>query len=323
MSPVTEVTRADALAAADAVLAAEAARRYYLGNESKVDIAAAMRVSRFKVARLLEAARNEGIVRIEIVDRSGVDSSLSAELREAYGIERCVVVDCPDDPHLRRTQVGRAGADMLLGMLGPGDTLGLPWARTVSAMVDALPALPPVSVVQLSGALVIPGEHSPVDMVRAAAVLTGGETHIYYAPLILDDAESATTMRRQPAVSRALAEAAKVSVAVVSIGAWATGHSTIHDALPAKDRAEVKAAGAVGEALGVFVDAEGTPVRTDVGDRLVTIGTEGLRRVPQTLALATGKQKATAVRAFLVGGWVEALVVDRALGAELLRRARA
>ncbi|MBR7744740.1 Cro/Cl family transcriptional regulator [Phycicoccus sp. BSK3Z-2] len=318
---MTEATRAEPLPAADAVLAAEAARRHYLAGESKVDIAAAMGVSRFKVARLLEAARTSGIVRIEIVDSTGVDSALSAELRTAYGLGRCVVVDCPDDPALLRSHVGRAGADVLLDVVRPGDVLGLPWARTVSAMIAALPGLPPVSVVQLSGAMVIPGEHSPVDIVRAAAALTGQEAHVYYAPLILDDAESAAAMRRQPAVARAAAEVARVSVAVLSVGAWVPGHSTIHDAVPPAVRAEVKAAGAVGEALGVFVDAAGEPVGTELGGRLVTVGAEQLRAVPQTIALATGKAKAGAVRAFLVGGWVDSLVVDRTLATELLRRA--
>ena len=319
---MTEVPRVDDLRASDAVLAAEVARRYYLGNESKVDIAAATGISRFKVARLLETARSAGIVRIEIVDSAGVDSALSADLRAAYGLSRCVVVDCPDDPTLRRTQVGRAGADALLDVLRPGDVLGLPWARTVSAMVDALPSLPPVSVVQLSGAMVIPGEHSPVDVVRAAAALTGGEGKVFYAPMVLDDAESAAAMRRQPAVTRAMAEVARVSVAVLSIGAWVPGHSTIHDAVPRSVRAEVKAAGAVGEALGVLVDAAGEPVHTELVDRLLTVRADDLRRVPHTVALATGKPKAVAVRAFLLGGWVDTLVVDRTLGLELLRRAR-
>lgn len=318
---MAETLRGASLRAPDAVLAAEVARRHYVAGESKVDIASALGMSRFKVARLLEAARAEGIVRIEIHEPSGVDSELSARLREAYGLRRCVVVDCPDDPELRRVQVGAAAAEVLLDVVGPGDVLGLPWARTVSAMVRALAALPPVSVVQLSGSMVIPGEHSAVDVVRDTARLAGGEAHLFYAPFILDDASSAAAMRRQPAVAAARAAAARVTVAVVSIGAWTRGHSTIHDAVPPSVRADVAATGAVGEALGVFVDADGRAVHPELADRMVTIGPEDLRAIPETVALATGKAKARAVRAFLVGGWASTLVVDRALAVELARRA--
>jgi hypothetical protein len=47
------------------------ARRYYLQEQSKVDIAALLGISRFKVARLLDEARSTGLVRIEIVNRWG------------------------------------------------------------------------------------------------------------------------------------------------------------------------------------------------------------------------------------------------------------
>ncbi len=313
----------ESLRATDAVLASEAARRYYLAGESKVDIAAAMNISRFKVARLLEAARAAGIVRIEIVDRGGVDGELSTRLRTAFGLRRCVVVDCPDDAPRLRAHVGSAGADVLLDVVGPDDVLGLPWARTVSAMLEALPALPPVPVVQLSGSMVIPGEHSPVDMVRAAAALAGQDASVFYAPFILDDAESAAALRRQPAVASAMAEVERVTVAVMSIGAWVPGHSTIHDAVDDAVRADVAATGAVGEALGVFVDAEGRAVHPELVDRMVTIGSEQLRRVPERVALATGAAKVAAVHAFLAGGWATTLVTDRSLATALARRAGA
>src|ERR687894_332315 len=50
------------------VLTASVARRYYLDGKSKVEIADELGMSRFQVARLLEAARASGLVRIEITD---------------------------------------------------------------------------------------------------------------------------------------------------------------------------------------------------------------------------------------------------------------
>jgi DNA-binding transcriptional regulator LsrR (DeoR family) len=41
----------------DLVRAAQVARRYYLDQQSKIEIAAAMGMSRFQVARLLAVAR--------------------------------------------------------------------------------------------------------------------------------------------------------------------------------------------------------------------------------------------------------------------------
>ena len=54
----------------DLALATTVARRYYLDDRSKIEIAAELKLSRFKVARLLELARSSGIIRISILLRS-------------------------------------------------------------------------------------------------------------------------------------------------------------------------------------------------------------------------------------------------------------
>ena len=87
----------------DLQIAAHAARRYYLDDRSKVDIAAELGVSRFKVARLLDLARTEGIVTIKVHDPRGVDPELSESLRAALGIRQALVLDAAPQ---RRTQVG-------------------------------------------------------------------------------------------------------------------------------------------------------------------------------------------------------------------------
>ncbi|MEO7423526.1 MAG: sugar-binding domain-containing protein [Ornithinibacter sp.] len=308
----------DGLRAPEGVLVSEAVRCYYLEDQSKTEIAAAMGVSRFKVARLLETARTSGMVRIEVLDPSGVDGELSARIRTAFSLRRCIVVSCADSSPAVRSLVGSAGAQVISDVVGADDVLGLPWARTVAAMLRSLTALPPVPVVQLSGSLVIPREDSPVDIVRTVAGLTGADAWVYYSPLVLDDAGSADAMRRQPAVRAAMAQVPRVTVAVVSIGAWSSGQSTIHDALPEEVRADVARHGTVGEALGVFFDADGAVVHPEVSDRMVTITAEQLYGIPEVVALATGAVKARAVRGFLRGGYASSLVVDRSLALALL-----
>ena len=53
-------------ASAGDVLATRVARRYYVDEHSKLQIAAELGISRFKVARLLELAGARGIVSITI-----------------------------------------------------------------------------------------------------------------------------------------------------------------------------------------------------------------------------------------------------------------
>src|SRR5215212_10717462 len=145
------------------VLAATVARRYYLEGASKSDIAAELGLSRFKVARLLERARATGLVRIELDARGEINLDLSVRLRAACGLRHCVVIDAPeDDDVLLRSALGRAAAELLAEIVEPGDVLGLAWGRSLMAMRTFLGPMNNCDVVQLTGALSVPGEDSSI-----------------------------------------------------------------------------------------------------------------------------------------------------------------
>jgi len=66
-----------------AISESHVARPHYARALSKQDIAARLRISPFKVARVLDAARSEGNVRIEIAEPLATDDVASAGSRAA------------------------------------------------------------------------------------------------------------------------------------------------------------------------------------------------------------------------------------------------
>src|SRR5246500_6064962 len=95
----------------EVVLAALVARQFYLEGVSKVDIADRLGISRFRVARLLDSAREAGMVRIEIGLPGGtLDAGLSAELGAAYGLKHAFAFNFPDhDEAALRRRLGEEG----------------------------------------------------------------------------------------------------------------------------------------------------------------------------------------------------------------------
>src|ERR1700757_818964 len=82
----------------EVVLAARVARQFYLEGVSKVDIASRLGISRFRVARLLDSARESGLVRIEIgLPGGALDAGLSAELCSVFGLRHAFVFNFPED----------------------------------------------------------------------------------------------------------------------------------------------------------------------------------------------------------------------------------
>jgi DNA-binding transcriptional regulator LsrR (DeoR family) len=305
---------------AQLVLTASVARRYYLDNRSKTELAEEFRISRFKVARLLEAARASGLVRIDIGWAGVIDVELSVLLQERFGLQHSVVIDAPDgnDAELRR-QLGVAAADLLEEIVTGDDVLGLAWARSVSAMTGALRRLAATPVVQLTGALSHPDvEDSSIELVREVAQISGGQAYLFYAPLVVPDAATASALRGQPEVVRAFDQFDSVTKAVVGVGRWAPGQSTVYDATEDKERAQLARDGIVADVSGILLDADGSAVETRLTDRMIGINAAQMRAIPQVIAIVYGAVKAPAVLAAVRSGVVKGLVTHTSMARAML-----
>jgi DNA-binding transcriptional regulator LsrR (DeoR family) len=307
----------------EVVLAARVARQYYIEGASKIDIAEKLGISRFRVARLLDSARESGMVRIEIgLPGGSLDANLSAELCAVLGLKHAFVYDVPDDdePALRR-RLGEVAGQALMDIITPDDILGMAWARSLSGLTASLIRFPACPVVQLTGAVPPPDGNDLLDLVRGVARVGGGSAHVFYAPMIVDNALTAAAIRRQPDVADALARVPSVTIAMLSIGAWAPGLSTVYDAIPPAERDELAALGVCADLAGVLVAADGRPVDTPLDDRMIVTPARVLAQIPDVLAVAYGVAKSPAVLAAVRGGMVNGLVTHSRLARALLTEA--
>lgn len=302
------------------VLMAAVARRYHLDGRSKVEIAEEFGLSRFKVARLLDAARSTGLVRVEIRHEGAIDVELSGHLRERFGLEHAVVVDTvSSDPDLVRRRLAACAADLLAEIVTPQDVLGLAWARSVSVLARMLPPLPSNPVVQLTGVLTIRGiDDSSVDIVRDAARASKGAAYVFFVPFIVPNAPTARALRLQPEVARAFGRLPSVTRAIVGVGLWEPGQSTLYDDADPQDHAVLRRRNVCAEISGVFLTAEGEPVSTGLTDRMIAITAEQMRAIPEVLAIPYGAERAPAVLAALRSGLVNGIVTHTALARPLL-----
>jgi DNA-binding transcriptional regulator LsrR (DeoR family) len=306
------------------MLAASVARRFHLDGRTKVQIADEFGISRFKVARLLDAALERGLVEVRISLPDPLDLELSGALRDAYGLRRALVLQRLPEPAgadpvlVLRRRLGGMAAELLTETITATEVLGLAWGRTVNAMVESLRRLAPCSIVQLCGVYSRMDLHdSSVETVSKAATLAGGSGYPIYAPLVLPDRRTAETLRRQPGVADAFEHFDRITTAVVAIGGWEPGLSTVYDVLDPKARLGLGQHGVTAEMVARLFDADGRALSTGLAHYVLAIETEQLRRVPEVVALAGGPAKAPAIDAVLRSGLVTTLVID-ADTAELL-----
>jgi len=119
-------------------------------------------------------------------------------------------------------------------------------------------------------------------------------------------------------VAQAFAKLPHVTKAVVGLGLWAKGQSTLYDSLARDEREALAAQGIFAEVAGVFVSETGEPVTTELAERMIGITHAQLRAIPQVIAIAYGNAKAPAVRAVLRSGLIVGLVTHTSLAQALL-----
>ena len=292
---------------------AEIARLYYLKDASKVDIGRRFGLSRFKVARLLDQAREQGVVSISIQGVAPVDVLASHRLSEHWGINVTVVNSSEGtEPEVRRF-VGQATAELFMDNIHEGDIVGLSWGRTLRSMTDFLTRLPKLSVVQLIGAVTSDLEESPVELVRRTSLSTGGKAYPIIAPAIFVDAGALAMLKTNPDVKAALDLFDHLDIAIISVGSWNPPASQVRAVLGEPDRDRLDELGVRAEVAGVFFDADGNTVAEDFSCRYLAISAAQLRRVPRLVAAAGGRIKLDAVRSVVKSGIITDLVTDHTL----------
>lgn len=296
---------------ADQVLWTSIARRYYLEGRSKVDISQEFGVSRFRVARILDACRESGLVTITISEPSDVDVVLSDQLRQRFGLEYALAIRAGDDETAAlHAALGRAAAGLLVGTVKDGDVVGFTWGQTLDAIAPALDRIGQCDVVQMTG---VPDmTANSVGLVKHIAAVSHGRAYPLYAPLVVAHASAAADLCSHPVVSAAMARWPSITTAVAGLGSAQPLESQFLELLSAPDRVRMVRAGVAAELCCTLLAADGTVMPNPIADRCLAVSAEGLRGIRQVIAVAGGRRKHRAVRAVLLSGLISAIVTDTA-----------
>lgn len=295
------------------------AQRHYRDGRSRVEIADELGLSRFKVARMLESAIEQGIVTISIQTPESIDFELSMGLRNKFGLKRALAVAVPNGgPEATQDALGKAAADLLTEITIEGDVIGLTAGRTLTAMSRHLTRLAMCEVVQLAG-VAGPAADNGIEVIRTVSRVSGGRARSIYAPLLVEDAATARALRREPTILDTLRRFDAVTKAVLAVGSWSPPDSQLYDnARQVGVLDALLASGVQAELCSTLLDSEGREIE-DVSERSIAITTAQLRKIPDVIAVAGGPLKTAAVHSVLKSGIVGSLITDTALAQRLLQ----
>ena len=298
---------------------AEIADLYYIKEIPQAEIAEKLFFSKSKVSRMLQRARELGIVEITIKHPVERLPELEAELCRLFGLREAIVIrNYPENNQadIRLKRLGRVAATYLDDLLQDGDTIGLSWGRTLFQMVSQLTPKEPrnIRVAQVMGVAAdhYKAETDSPSLVRTMAAKYGGSYSQIYAPLFVNSDIVKNLLIKEPVIASALAEAAAVKHLVTGIADFMAGDKTISWAgyLTAPLKQTLLQRGTQGFMCGHFLDKNGNPSSELMESHLIGISLKELRGIGNVIAVAGGVEKAHATLAALRGKYINCLVTD-------------
>ncbi|MFZ1874040.1 MAG: sugar-binding transcriptional regulator [Chania sp.] len=303
--------------------AARAAWMYYVAGQTQHEIADALGVSRQVAQRLVALAIDSGLISVNISHPVGRCMELSARLSERYGLSLCQVVPSQGmaSAGLNRA-VAVAGAEVMAQFIRDEQPLiiGVGSGRSLKAAIDELPDFerPQHSCVSLIGAIAADGSCTRYDVPLWMAEKTQGRYFILPAPLFADSEQDRTLWCNHRIYRTVNEKASQADVTFLGIGTIGFQCPLHQDGFISAEEVErLAAANAVAEMLGHFIDSEGRRVASELDQRLTSVN---LCQQPEkpVIALVGGAEKHRAIRAALLGRWINGLVTDEESAQALL-----
>ncbi len=299
-----------------------AATLYYVDGLGQTEVANLVRVSQTKISRLLAVALQRGIVRITVEEYKARNDKLEHQLCSRFGLKSAAVIRIAKnaDGEAARQTVGHFGAPFVASLLPTSGVVAVGGGRSVTEVVQRLRRGEQrrLTVVQAMGS--IDSNITSVDaseLGRAMVKLWGGEFLTLSTPAFVADKKTRDFFLASEQIRFVWQRLRQADAAVVSVGPLDNSVYLERGVLNAGDVAHLRSCGAVGEICGRFFDAKGKECASRWRDRVISIESDYLKKIPNVIGVAAGAERAAAAAGAVRGGIIKSLLIDEA-GAQAL-----
>ncbi|KUP09778.1 RNA polymerase sigma70 [Bacillus coahuilensis m2-6] len=302
----------------------EAAKQYYLLDYNQSDIATNLGVSRPTVSRLLQIAKEEGIVQIKIMDPTEDSEQLSKELERKFGLKKAIVASIPEyDDHIIKNYLGEKAAAYLQGTIKDGDIVGVTWGTTLYHVAIELKQkfVKDVQIVQLKGGV----SHSETNTYASEILYLFGQafnsTPLHLPlPAIVDHVVVKQAMQADRHIKKVLDTGRKANIALFTIGPVKSESLLFQLGYFTDEDVEMLRENAAGDICSRFFNEDGRIVNESLNERTLGIELEELKEKEQSILVAGGAHKISGIYGALKGKYANVLVTDQFTAKFLLDR---
>ena len=307
-------------------MALKAAQLYYMQDLTMDAIGDELKVSRSSVSRLLQMAKDRGIVEFKIHSPEDAPARMATKIKEVFGVNAHLVpVAESASPIDRLDRVALTAARMLSNFFFSGMTMGVAWGSTTAAVSRNLVPRPlrESRVVQLNGAgnTFTSGVTYSGEILRRFGEAYGATVEQFPVPAFFDDPAAKETLWRERSTQRILDIQSKMDIALFGLGASnAEVPSQVYSAgyLSPADQQALNEGGIVGDIATVFYRADGTFNDIDLNRRSTGPSLDVIRAVPRRICVISGATRLPSLKGALAGKYISDLIIDDATAEALI-----
>lgn len=286
---------------------------YYIENYTQQKISELLGISRIRVIRLLEKARQNGIVSFRIRQDNNRRMEVEKTLISRFSLKDAFIIPVGESLELNES-LAKAASMYLGDRLTDNTFINMGYGDTPSRILNHLARSTEhiINAVSLTGGVnyYLPNTQSSIFNARL---------HLIPSPLILGSPELVKVMFQEESVQRIRKISRLAKMTVVGIGSMASNATIIKNGiLTQEDFLLLKMQGAVGDILSHFIDKNGNPIQSSVEQRLMSTPLEELRKMENVIGVAGGEDKVEAIHAVLTGRYLDTLITDEATAEALL-----
>lgn len=298
---------------------------YYNDGWTQAQIAQKLGVSRPVISKLLQRAKDEGIVKVYIKDESVHTVELEQHLERLFGLVEAVVV--PNNGltgEMAKREVGQAGANYISNNMKDVKSIGISWGETLANLVQEYPfeRREEVTVVPLEGGMGVKQVQIHANHLanELAKKLHGTCTYLY-APAIVETEELKERLLAMQDIQTVLESGRNVDIALVGIGnPFADSTLMKLGYLQETDLSNLRGVGTVGDIGYRFFDGNGQQVHDMLNRKVIGVSMDDFKNINKVIAVVEGEHKVESILGALRGKFIDVLITDELTAGAILKK---
>jgi deoxyribonucleoside regulator len=296
---------------------------HFENNLSQQEIAQMLGLSKMTVSRLLQKAKETGVVNIRVKSPFLFNGTLGKEIEEKYGIEKAIIVKKSIPEVL-------TGSDLVASMYAyylalsnlEKAVLGIGGGNTIGKMVRHLVSIHTKSlhIVQLIGGLSAVDYKNPLTIMQEICRKLDARGTYLTSFATVENKELRDSIFHSSMGKKILKMWDTCTEALFGIGAIEKGTFLSPELVLDEEFKTLKELGAIGDVLGYCYDLKGNFIETKLEKRLVSIPLQMLKKIPKRVALSVGADKVNTIHGALMTGIITTFITDEDTAKLLIKK---